>query len=438
MRYSQTWVKLVFSMVVYVHFVAANVYTVRMWREFSGHLGYSYIHFAVSMCVITYGNLRVTEEIVLNKGMDIEDVFQNHRTARGLTKVLKWVTLYNVIFLRGRRFRCLVRAIRKADGMLGGIYILLFVGTLFFNFYIITRFENWRDLEVVISYQYFFMIVGLMEMIFIQKVIFFIWLIILSPIILIVLMICLPFARSSEGEDSYPENVDNSFESQRNQMIQDVPIRLNENGPGDPPGVIRNREMNIDQFLQRMANEIDSFEFSRDLSLDLPEPQLSRISSVDALKRMMENWSRDYQENDKLTCPTCCVCLEDFNIKETIIELHCDPKHGHLFHPDCIDSWSKKEKTCPLCRKDFVELIKNSIIQKKNKEEEKKSELSRRLQSADPIDCSEVSEESKEQYQRNQTNSFTINHDHEAVRMPRVYRNYNIQGMDDYQDSFLD
>jgi len=52
---------------------------------------------------------------------------------------------------------------------------------------------------------------------------------------------------------------------------------------------------------------------------------------------------------DDLTDETnreCCICLDANEIGSTVKRLPC----GHLFHPECIDSWIKKHCTCPVCR----------------------------------------------------------------------------------------
>lgn len=52
--------------------------------------------------------------------------------------------------------------------------------------------------------------------------------------------------------------------------------------------------------------------------------------------------------------PTCPICLEDFESGSTIIrELPC----GHIFHPDCIDSFLiNNSSLCPMCKKSTLPL----------------------------------------------------------------------------------
>ena len=42
--------------------------------------------------------------------------------------------------------------------------------------------------------------------------------------------------------------------------------------------------------------------------------------------------------------------MQIFEKNEMIRSLKCN----HKFHIDCIDSWLKKEKMCPLCKKEVI------------------------------------------------------------------------------------
>ncbi|XP_026408443.1 E3 ubiquitin-protein ligase At1g63170-like [Papaver somniferum] len=43
----------------------------------------------------------------------------------------------------------------------------------------------------------------------------------------------------------------------------------------------------------------------------------------------------------------CSICLAEYADDETLRELPC----AHLFHVDCVDTWLKKNASCPLCKR---------------------------------------------------------------------------------------
>merc|ERR1712098_47815 len=46
----------------------------------------------------------------------------------------------------------------------------------------------------------------------------------------------------------------------------------------------------------------------------------------------------------------CCICLGDFEKGESVRVLDCD----HLFHKECVDTWLRQNRRCPLCKQSAV------------------------------------------------------------------------------------
>ncbi|XP_059281018.1 NEP1-interacting protein-like 1 isoform X2 [Lycium ferocissimum] len=47
---------------------------------------------------------------------------------------------------------------------------------------------------------------------------------------------------------------------------------------------------------------------------------------------------------------SCSVCLQDFQLGETV---RCLPQCHHMFHLPCIDTWLLRHGSCPMCRRDL-------------------------------------------------------------------------------------
>ena len=44
----------------------------------------------------------------------------------------------------------------------------------------------------------------------------------------------------------------------------------------------------------------------------------------------------------------CCICLEDFEAADQVVQLPCNQLH--IFHVECLKSWVYKNENCPMCR----------------------------------------------------------------------------------------
>ena len=52
----------------------------------------------------------------------------------------------------------------------------------------------------------------------------------------------------------------------------------------------------------------------------------------------------------------CCICMEEFNRLDTIVETKC----RHIFHKNCCREWLRQSRTCPVCRADIPSTVEGS------------------------------------------------------------------------------
>ncbi|KAK7751161.1 hypothetical protein SLS62_006845 [Diatrype stigma] len=81
-----------------------------------------------------------------------------------------------------------------------------------------------------------------------------------------------------------------------------------------------------------------------------PPVPLSPTTRPSSVAQSHKNVEAEAEKSEHATDyqPDCQICLEEFQSKQTVIrELPC----GHIFHPDCIDSFlSDVSSLCPVCK----------------------------------------------------------------------------------------
>ncbi|KAF7820452.1 RING-H2 finger protein ATL70-like [Senna tora] len=59
------------------------------------------------------------------------------------------------------------------------------------------------------------------------------------------------------------------------------------------------------------------------------------------------SYSEVLRDSSLRSLVSCSICLDDYKESDVLRKLlDC----GHLYHLECIDSWLKSHRTCPLCR----------------------------------------------------------------------------------------
>jgi len=88
---------------------------------------------------------------------------------------------------------------------------------------------------------------------------------------------------------------------------------------------------------------------------------LLSVSSRAAPESLIESFRVvpfDAVKFDDVSLPaSCCVCLDAFSSRDTIVESPCQSSETfpHIFHKTCLAGWLQVERTCPLCRVDLTE-----------------------------------------------------------------------------------
>ena len=68
------------------------------------------------------------------------------------------------------------------------------------------------------------------------------------------------------------------------------------------------------------------------------------LNSLNKFEITQEHSQKTHDGNiEPLKCPICCENLE---VKTKAVEMPCK----HLYHEDCLLTWHKQQKTCPVCR----------------------------------------------------------------------------------------
>ncbi|TVU28355.1 hypothetical protein EJB05_19871, partial [Eragrostis curvula] len=60
----------------------------------------------------------------------------------------------------------------------------------------------------------------------------------------------------------------------------------------------------------------------------------------------------EFKEGAAAAGGECAVCLEAFRAGDRCTVV---PRCGHVFHAECVGSWLRKSRRCPVCRADVVE-----------------------------------------------------------------------------------
>jgi hypothetical protein len=130
-----------------------------------------------------------------------------------------------------------------------------------------------------------------------------------------------------------------SFQSQLALAIMQSQIQLMEGGYGHPDGGERGPGVSDDA-----KSHWDRFEYKSVADLD----QRASFASVAEVK------GKTLDEED----PTCSICLCEYDKGAKLVALPCK----HVFHEECISSWTDHNTRCPLCNTDLDSVSGGEVV----------------------------------------------------------------------------
>lgn len=90
-----------------------------------------------------------------------------------------------------------------------------------------------------------------------------------------------------------------------------------------------------------VAEHDDAFDFSYEELIELDARNVCRGLSPDELSGL-----GGFSPTAEHVGQDCHICLDSVEEDNTLVQIKC----GHLFHQQCIHTWLKLKRTCPICR----------------------------------------------------------------------------------------
>lgn len=136
-----------------------------------------------------------------------------------------------------------------------------------------------------------------------------------------------------------------SFQSQLALAIMQSQIQLMEGGYGHPDGGERRSGVGDDA-----KGHWDRFEYKSAASLS----QRVHYGSVVEDGVAKGEGAKTVIDEE----PTCSVCLCEYEKEDKLVSLPCN----HVFHDDCITSWTDNNTRCPLCNTDLASVCGDEVV----------------------------------------------------------------------------
>lgn len=156
----------------------------------------------------------------------------------------------------------------------------------------------------------------------------------------------------NEGEDPNNPSIDRndlrnlSFQAQLALALMESQRQMQMGGYGNPEGY--NGEDGVSEMAKSTWEEFTWKEGMEESGGAIKRSSLTNTSE----NPNNHNNKNNHLQNHPLyqdEAPHCSICLGEYEEGEKLIKLPC----GHIFHTDCIGSWTSNHTRCPLCNLDL-------------------------------------------------------------------------------------
>ncbi|CAI2360746.1 unnamed protein product [Moneuplotes crassus] len=350
-------------MSVYTHLILLYVYIIRAFFNFSN----DYIILSIQLATTMYNHIVISEYYLV----DDEDISEHLDCEQWYLKIPKCLCICDCIYLNTKVTACLKKNIRIFEFKFKCIltfarYFFCIMSLMMLVRVLITHERSSTDIEIATVLSYFYIVVSLLKN---CKLMSYISLCVFLAATCPLMMLLSLFLSLMGYYDEEPGPALNQVMAGIEEIVEQEMVEQeisesesHEEPPNNNEEVVPNNFSNLIDAFNAMAERVRVVE---------------RIEYERLVRQMIKDWKRAYSGQDQPFSPNCCVCFDNFKVGEKIIELPCDPKsNGHIFHILCINNWAQQHKTCPLCRTDFIEILKQQNIDRVMKNEDDEEEES--------------------------------------------------------------
>lgn len=139
-----------------------------------------------------------------------------------------------------------------------------------------------------------------------------------------------------------------SFQAQLALAMMESQRQMQAGGYGHPDGPNASDGVSDDA-----KRKWEQFSFKEGLEGDSNNTAMVALSKKGGYGSVAQNETKGLEEDG----PHCSICLGEYEDGEMLVRLPC----GHIYHDDCVSSWTTNHTRCPLCNCDLESATSESL-----------------------------------------------------------------------------